>query len=79
MQGILLKPRFTRGTHTFDFPVLLSADARNWRLLLAAYAVPPLTLYVARRHVIRPLRRWRRTREVGFCCMHDACLVRSSF
>lgn len=64
-QGIVLKPRFSRGTHTFDFPVLLSHDPRAWRVLLGAYVLPPLAIYVAKRHVIRPLRRWLKTRQVN--------------
>jgi hypothetical protein len=64
-QGIVLKPRLSRGTHTFEFPVLLSNDARSWRVLLGAYLLPPLSVYVAKRHVIRPLRRWHRTRQVS--------------
>ena len=65
VQGVFLKPRFTRGTHTFDFPILLSQDYTNWRILLGGYVVPPLTIYVAKRHIIRPLLRWRRLKEVN--------------
>ena len=60
----MLKPRFSRGTHTFDFPLLLSHDPRAWRVLLGAYVLPPLTIYVTKRHIIRPLRRWRKARQV---------------
>ena len=60
----MLKPRFTRGTHTFDFPILLTVDPRNWRVLVAAYVLPPLTVYVAKRHIIRRVRRWRKARQV---------------
>ena len=75
-QGIMLKPRFTRGTHTFDFPILLCVDYCNWKVLLAAYVVPPLTIYVARRHVIRPIRRWHRTREARpFLCSDRASVA----
>ena len=63
-QGVFLKPRFTRGTHTFDFTILLSHDYTNWRILVGAYVLPPLTLYVAKRHIIRPMLRWRRLKEV---------------
>ncbi len=66
LQGVVLKPRFTRGTHTFDFPLLLSHDPRSWRVLLGAYVLPPLAVYVTKRHIIRPLRRWRKTRQVTF-------------
>ena len=61
---MFLKPRFTRGTHTFDFPILLSHDYTNWRILVGAYVVPPLAIYVAKRHIIRPLLRWHRLKEV---------------
>lgn len=64
LQGVFLKPRFTRGTHTFDFPILLTQDYTNWRLVAGAYIVPPLTIYVAKRHIIRPLLRWRRLKQV---------------
>ncbi|BDA50839.1 DnaJ homolog subfamily C member 11 [Coccomyxa sp. Obi] len=63
LYGVVLKPRFTRGTHTFDFPLLLSHDPRAWRVLLGAYVLPPLAVYVTKRHIIRPLRRWRKTRQ----------------
>lgn len=65
MQGIVLKPRFSRGTHTFDFPLLLSHDPRAWKVLLGAYVLPPLTIYVTKRHIIRPLRRWKKARQVS--------------
>lgn len=78
-----MKPRFTRGTHTFDFPILLTQDYTNWRLVLGAYVVPPLTIYVAKRHIIRPLLRWRRLKEVIITelpraqhimsCLHPPC------
>ena len=38
LQGVVLKPRFTRGTHTFDFPLLLSHEPR--RVARAAGRVP---------------------------------------
>ena len=41
LQGVFLKPRFTRGTHTFDFPILLTNDYTNWRVVAGAYIVPP--------------------------------------
>ncbi|KAK9907695.1 hypothetical protein WJX75_008271 [Coccomyxa subellipsoidea] len=63
LYGVVLKPRFSRGTHTFDFPLLLSHDPRAWRVLLGAYVLPPLTIYVTKRHIIRPLRRWRKARQ----------------
>lgn len=40
-------------------------DPRNWRVLVAAYVLPPLTVYVAKRHVIRRVRRWRKARQVS--------------
>lgn len=61
----MLKPRLSRGTHTFDFPILLSSDAREWKILMAATLLPPLTLYVTQRHIVRPLRRWHRARQVS--------------
>ena len=64
LQGVFLKPRFTRGTHTFDFPILLTNDYTNWRVVAGAYIVPPLTIYVTKRHIIRPLLRWRKLKQV---------------
>ncbi|EIE26180.1 DnaJ-domain-containing protein, partial [Coccomyxa subellipsoidea C-169] len=66
LYGIVLKPRFSRGTHTFDFPLLLSHDPRAWKVLLGAYVLPPLTIYVTKRHIIRPLRRWKKARQVSW-------------
>ena len=75
----MLKPRFSRGTHTFDFPLLLSHDPRTWRVLLGAYVLPPLTIYVTKRHIIRPWRRWRKARQVThlLCCFISCNLALS--
>ena len=65
LQGVFLKPRFTRGTHTFDFPILLTHDYTNWRMVLGAYLVPPVTILVVKRGIIRPLLRWHRLKQVA--------------
>ena len=65
LQGVFLKPRFTRGTHTFDFPILLTHDYTNWRMVLGAYLVPPVTILVVKRGLIRPLLRWHRLKQVA--------------
>ncbi|CAK0784705.1 hypothetical protein CVIRNUC_007909 [Coccomyxa viridis] len=63
LTGVFLKPRFTRGTHTFDFPILLTHDYTNWRMVLGAYLVPPVTILVVKRGIIRPLLRWHRLKQ----------------
>ena len=65
LQGVFLKPRFTRGTHTFAFPILLTHDYTNWRMVLGAYLVPPVTILVVKRGIIRPLLRWHRLKQVA--------------
>ncbi|GBF91653.1 hypothetical protein Rsub_03957 [Raphidocelis subcapitata] len=58
--GVALKLRCRRSKQTFEFPVLLSADAREWQLFAASALLPPLLSLVAQRFVVRPVVRWRR-------------------
>eukprot|EP00884_Botryococcus_braunii_P017745 jgi/Botrbrau1/4654/Bobra.33_2s0025.1 len=60
LNGIVLKPRVSRGGHTFEFPLLLSHDTRDVRVLLAAHLLPPLATLLIHTFVVRPL--WRRHR-----------------
>lgn len=56
----MLRPRFSSGKHTFDFPMLLSDDASDLRLVLTAHLLPPLLGLAVHRWLLRPL--WRRHR-----------------
>ena len=65
VQGIILRPRFSRGGHTFEVPILLSPTVTDYKLLLAAYVVPPLAVFVTKYYVIKPLRMRAKVRKVG--------------
>ena len=57
MQGVLVKPLFTRGSHVFEAPILLSQEPRDVRALLAAALLPPLVTAGLRYLVLQPIRR----------------------
>ena len=60
LRGVSLKASFTRTSHRFDFPILLSRylDART---VAAAYLLPPVVGLTLQLCVWRPLRRrWNR-------------------
>ncbi|KAI8462295.1 MAG: molecular chaperone [Monoraphidium minutum] len=58
--GVLLRLRARRSKQTFEFPVLLSTDAREWRLLAASALLPPLASLAVHKLVVAPLVSWRR-------------------
>ena len=53
-KGVLLRVRYSRGGHLFEFPIQLSA-AIDPTVLLAAHFLPPLAIYIASEWVIKPL------------------------
>ena len=61
---MLLKLRFSRAGHLFEFPILLSTDITDARVVAGAYALPPLALLALAKGVLGPLgrvvegRRW---------------------
>ena len=65
MQGVVLKPRFGRGGHIFEVPIMLTQSAKDYRVVAAAYIVPPLLTIFAKYYVIKPLRKRSRVRKVG--------------
>jgi hypothetical protein len=65
---VVLKPRFTRGGHTFEFPLLLSHDVRDVRVLLAAHLLPPLASILLHTLVVKPLWRRHRVSKVPLPC-----------
>jgi DnaJ family protein C protein 11 len=58
--GVLLRVRCRRSKQTFEFPVLLSSDAREWQMFAASALLPPLASLVMHRLVVRPFVSWRR-------------------
>ncbi|MEW5320293.1 MAG: hypothetical protein WDW38_011375 [Sanguina aurantia] len=62
-KGVLLKTRYTRAGQTFEVPVLLSAHYQDWRMVAAAYVMPPLAYVATSRLVVRPLSAWLRDRR----------------
>ena len=65
MQGVLLKPMFSRGSHIFEAPLLLSNTPADARALAAATLLPPLISASMQYLVLRPLRKRLRVQQVG--------------
>jgi DnaJ family protein C protein 11 len=53
-KGVLLRIRYSRGGHLFEFPIQLSAVV-DPTVLLAAHILPPLAIYIASEWVLKPL------------------------
>lgn len=53
-KGVLLRVRYSRGGHLFEFPIQLSATV-DPAVLLAAHILPPLAIYVASEWILKPL------------------------
>eukprot|EP00775_Hariotina_reticulata_P001748 gene1748-2089_t len=60
--GTCFKVRYSRAGQSFEFPILLTGDYRDWELLVAATLVPPLTSWLLMRYVVRPLKTWQQRR-----------------
>lgn len=81
-QGVVLKLRYSRAGHLFEFPILLSASL-DPRVIALAYTLIPLLGYVAKDWVIGPLgrlverRKWVPAACVGFSLLlqRACCLV----
>ena len=46
-----MRVRATRNNQTLDFPIVLSNHYDEWRLVAAAYVVPPLLFFTISRSV----------------------------
>lgn len=55
-QGVVLKCRYIRGGHLFEFPILLSTSL-DAQIVTAAFSLPPLILWSLSNLVIKPLGR----------------------
>lgn len=44
--GTCFKVRYSRAGQSFEFPILLTGDARDWELFVAATVLPPLTSWL---------------------------------
>ena len=64
VQGVLLKPLFSRGSHVFEAPILLSQTPADARALAAAALLPPLVSAGLHYLVLRPLRKRLRVQQV---------------
>eukprot|EP00798_Chlamydomonas_sp_ICE-L_P030690 gene30690-35717_t len=60
MQGVVVKMKFIRGSQTFDIPISVSQRYDHWRVVAAAYVLPPLAYLAASRFIIRPMNTWAR-------------------
>ena len=67
LQGVLVKPLFTRGSHIFEAPIMLSAEPADARALLIAYLLPPLVTAGLRYLVVQPIRRRAKYQQVREC------------
>lgn len=56
--GVQFKLRCNRGGQALEFPILLSGDYSDWRLVAASTVLPPLGGVLVMRFVVRPMRRW---------------------
>jgi DnaJ family protein C protein 11 len=56
LQGVLLRLRYTRAGHLFEFPVLLSKSL-DPGVVAGAYLLPPLAIYAAKEWVLGPVAR----------------------
>jgi hypothetical protein len=57
--GILAKVRYTRVNQTYEFPIRVGDDFRDWRLLAVTSLGPPAASFLVLRYVVGPWSRWR--------------------
>ena len=67
MQGIVLKPRFSRGGHVFEVPILMSPVTKDYPVLLASYLLPPAISLAVKFWVVKPLKRRHKVQKVRLC------------
>lgn len=67
LQGTLLRIKFTRSGTTFDIPIVLSRDYKDWQMAICTYTLPPLIFAAVRHFVWRPLRKKFKRQEVMLC------------
>ena len=63
-KGVLVRLRYSRGGHSFEFPVQLSAGL-DPRVLVGAHLLPPLIIYCASQWIIEPIRKYIEGRRVS--------------
>ncbi|RMZ52146.1 hypothetical protein APUTEX25_001536 [Auxenochlorella protothecoides] len=76
-QGIVLKLRYNRAGHMFEFPILLS-PLLDWNILAAAYCLPPLLYYVGKEWVVGPLARGIQSRRLRLRQQEEAATIRAA-
>ena len=64
LQGVVVKPQFSRGSHLFEVPIALSHTYRDPPALLVAYLLPPGIALCLHYLVLRPLRKHWKVKEV---------------
>ena len=64
VQGIILRPKFSRGGHVFEVPVMLSQTVQDTHILATAYILPPLLAYVTKVWIVAPLRKKSKVKKV---------------
>lgn len=76
LQGTLLRVRWVRPALQIDLPIILSRDIRQWKVVIAAYTVPPLLICLLRYFVVRPIMRRIKDQEVpsGMTASHYSSL-----
>lgn len=66
IQGVLLRFRYNRAGHLFEFPFFLSSTF-DPRILAGAYILPPLCIYLATNCVIAPVQKAIESKRYVFC------------
>ena len=63
-QGVVVRPKFSRGGHVFEVPIMVSPTLQDYKILAAAYILPPTISLVIRFCIVKPLRRHARRQKV---------------
>ena len=63
-QGVVLRPKFSRGGHVFEVPILLSTTVSDYRVAAAAYILPPAISLMVKFWIVKPLRRRAKLQKV---------------
>jgi hypothetical protein len=64
VQGLILRPRFSRGGHVFEVPIMLSPSVQDYNLVVAAYVVPPFLTFVTKYYIVLPLKKRAKVKKV---------------
>ena len=76
LQGVVLRPKFSRGGHVFEVPILLSTTVSDYRVAAAAYILPPAISLMVKFWIVKPLRRRAKLQKVllSRLSLHEAFL-----